>query len=373
MLKALLYVVLFVLYDYSGTFIGFIYNYNFGWRDQSTKYTHAERFDNEQYAFLYKVQNSSIDKHACICYACSKQVKRNINNPKFEPRWQSKPKVKAKCSIQECENTVLRHQTGVRLTTSFIHCGGRSNYRSLCQAHYNQLYTQLSLSAPCESGGGKPKKGERFNRHCPASDSVNTYLSIVSGNPCCLNEQSRICPACYNHFNLITTHIQKGTLSLTRESERQRNSDLDKTITLLSSKMSAIYRTQSVCHYVWFPRVHWVFGSKKVGECIKVDEAILLPTLHKELAIEAFTNAHHFPQVGGNLSEEDIPSCRWLLSWLYLYFEDKLEVHCRHKRYGTLLFHRSCDLIQALSTALGKNETIQRQADKLLACDTQTS
>ena len=86
---------------------------------------------------------------------------------------------------------------------------------------------------------------------------------------------------------------------------------------------------------------------------MKVDEAMLLPTLHKELATEAFANAHHFPQVGGDLSEEDIPSSHWLLSQLYLYFEDKLEVHCRHRRYGTLLFHRSCDLIQALSTALG--------------------
>ena len=228
-------------------------------QDQSTKYTHAERFDNEQDAFLCKVQNSSIDKHACICYACSKQVKRNINNPKFEPRWQSKPKVKAKCSIQKCENTVskktnlasgedIKQVLGQPIVSFTV--GEDETTVGLCQAHYNQLYTQLSLSAPCESCGGKPKKGERFNRHCPAPDSVNTYLSIVSGNPCCLNEQSRICPACYNHFNLITTHIQKGkaaTVSLTRESETQKNSDLDKTITLLSSKMSAETESVPLC------------------------------------------------------------------------------------------------------------------------------
>ena len=31
-----------------------------------------------------------------------------------------------------------------------------------------------------------------------------------------------------------------------------------------------------------------------------------------------------------------------------------LEVHCRHRRYGTILFHKNCDLVSALSIALGK-------------------
>ena len=50
----------------------------------------------------------------------------------------------------------------------------------------------------------------------------------------------------------------------------------------------------------------------------------------------------------GDVSDYTPTSC-WLLSQIHLYFENKIEVHCRHKRYSTLLFHNSCHLIQALS------------------------
>jgi len=54
---------------------------------------------------------------------------------------------------------------------------------NLCQALYNYLPSQLTLSTDCESCGGKPRKGERFNRHCPEPNSINTYLTMVSGDP----------------------------------------------------------------------------------------------------------------------------------------------------------------------------------------------
>ena len=95
---------------------------------------------------------------------------------------------------------------------------------------------------------------------------------------------------------------------------------------------------------------------KKVGEHMIADEALLLPTLHKELANEVLANAIIFPHL--DVSEQDIPTTRWLLSRLHLYFENQLEAQCRHRCYGTLLFHKRCDLVQALSMALGKNEYV---------------
>ena len=107
---------------------------------------------------------------------------------------------------------------------------------------------------------------------------------------------------------------------------------------------------------------------KKLGEYMKTDEALLLPSLHKDFANEAVANLFMFSQVGD--VSEYIPTSRWLLSQIHLYFENKIEVHCRHKRYGTLLFHKSCDLIQALSTALSTNENTQRRVDSLISSQT---
>ena len=58
-----------------------------------------------------------------------------------------------------------------------------------------------------------------------------------------------------------------------------------------------------------------------------------------------------------HVCQSDIPTTRWLLSRLHLYFDNMLEVQCRHRRYGTLVYHNSCDLVQALSSALGKSDT----------------
>lgn len=70
---------------------------------KSIKYTHPEKFDDKQYTFLCKVENKLVDKCACICYACLKQLKRNLGNPKFEPQWRTKYNSQSKCSIHNCE------------------------------------------------------------------------------------------------------------------------------------------------------------------------------------------------------------------------------------------------------------------------------
>jgi len=70
-----------------------------------------------------------------------------------------------------------------------------------------------------------------------------------------------------------------------------------------------------------------------------------------------------FPNVG-SITERDLPTNRWLLSRLHVFFEDNIEVQCRHKRFGTLIFHKNCDLVHALSIALGqKGKQTDRLAD----------
>ncbi len=67
------------------------------------KYTHVEKFSEDECALLLTVESTSIDPSACICYSCSKQIKRNATNPNFQPRWNPKMCQKTlKCSISKC-------------------------------------------------------------------------------------------------------------------------------------------------------------------------------------------------------------------------------------------------------------------------------
>jgi len=87
---------------------------------------------------------------------------------------------------------------------------------------------------------------------------------------------------------------------------------------------------------------------------MKVDEAMLLPSLYKDFVNDVHAKLALFTSV--NMSDSDIPTSCWLLLCLHMHFENMLEVQCRHRRYGTLVYHKSCDLVNALSTALGKSE-----------------
>ena len=50
-------------------------------------------------------------------------------------------------------------------------------------------------------------------------------------------------------------------------------------------------------------------------------------------------------------------------------FEGSIQVQCRQKRYGTLVCHKHCDLIQALTTALAKNNNNQQASASSATCD----
>ena len=45
-----------------------------------------------------------IKKTACMCYACHKQIQRNINNDSFKPRWRKlESKESKRCGIADCK------------------------------------------------------------------------------------------------------------------------------------------------------------------------------------------------------------------------------------------------------------------------------
>ena len=146
-----------------------------------------------------------------ICHCCSKQIKRNISNENFTPRWKSRHPTTNKCGIGGCtseakKNTQLASTEEIEMimgqsVTSFTVAADRTIV-PLCQVHYNEVY-HLLQPITCDACGIKPRKEEHFNRHCPNLVAINAYLSVVATDPTPLTDKSRICRACYNHFKYI--------------------------------------------------------------------------------------------------------------------------------------------------------------------------
>ena len=342
-------------------------------KSASKQFTHPVRFNSEQYTFLCKFEEQCIDKTVCICYPCSKDIKRNINNMLFKPRWRkAEKKCNGRCAIQSCENTAIKNthlasnedveKILERPVISFTVVDEVVSVR-LCQKHYNEVYCRLNLSSPCESCGSKPRKGEQFNRRCPRPESINTYLTIVSSEPSHLTEESIICPACYKHFVVIKQNILEGKVTTPKTQNMttaQRNGDIDRILCMLTSKQASIYEKRETATMSDYFEFVVCLICKTFGEQMKADEAILLPKMHKDFVQEIYANIGPFSNsvhVHVHVCQSGIPTTRWLLSRLHLYFDNMLEVQCRHRRYGTLVYHNSCDLVQALSSALGKSDT----------------
>lgn len=202
--------------------------------------------------------------------------------------------------------------------------------------------------------GRNPRKGEHFNRHCPNPDLINKYLSSTSNAPSHLTKESSICSTCYKYFKMIDKKAQEEMASDDTVSKEQRNVAINAALVPIHAKQTSIYsRRESATMSEYLDYVVCIMCTY-VGEKMKVDEAMLLPKLHKYFTSKVYANQHAFANV--SVCEHDVPSSRWLISHLHLNFENMLEMQCRHRRYGTLLYHKHCDLIQALSSALGKGE-----------------
>ena len=137
-------------------------------------------------------------------------------------------------------------------------------------------------------------------------------------------------------------------------SHAQRNADIDSILCGLTAKQASIYEKRDSATMGEYLEYIVCIISTYVGEQMKADEALLLPKLQKEFTREIYAYTASFVNV--SVCESDIPSSRWLLSQLHVHFENMLEAQCRQRRYGTLIYHKSCDLIHALSSALGKGQ-----------------
>ena len=85
--------------------------------------------------------------------------------------------------------------------------------------------------------------------------------------------------------------------------------------------------------------------------CLATDQAVLLSTVYDDFVHEVESNKYQHKL---KICKNDIPGQRWLLSRLNQNFNGLLEVHLKHNRHGLVLFLKNCDLVAAMSSALGK-------------------
>ena len=81
------------------------------------------------------------------------------------------------------------------------------------------------------------------------------------------------------------------------------------------------------------------------------NQAVLLSAIYSNFTLIVETNCVQYTQ---KWLKGDIPGKWWFLSKFNQHYDDLFEVHSRHFQYGSLIFLKGCDLITALSSALGK-------------------
>ncbi len=229
-------------------------------------------------------------------------------------------------------------------------------YLGLCQDHYLAMYRQLHQASPCASCGGRPKKGLVFYRHCPNPEQINGYLNVVSNDPLSLTANSTVCYTCYLYFNRVLKQLQS-------RGDQIQIPAIDSVVGKLSDSMDDIQvKGEGITRDDYLDLVLCVTGLK-LATAMKADEVLLLPELYDFFRSEIVTQAALFPSLGP-IPAHDIPGTRWVLPHLSFHFGEMLRVECKHRRFGSLLYHVNCDLLKAVSLALGRNRLHVKEGEQ---------
>ena len=222
------------------------------------KYQHLVHMEGTEHEWLEK-NEPSLSQTACICLPCIKQIKRNVNNPGFSPRWCTKaPKPVPKCNIDNCQHSIYRNTNlvsvtelqqilGENVTAFMIECYSESSPSAptppasigLCQEHYQKMYAHLHKTDSCDSCGGKARKGESYSRHCPAPHIINNYLNHISGESRTLTSSSKLCYTCYKYFSGIVKELQNETI----QPQTTKKGNTDSVISYLLQRIQDIEET----------------------------------------------------------------------------------------------------------------------------------
>ena len=329
---------------------------------QSVRYTHPDKMDQTVLEFISSLEGG-MDPAACICHACYKQAGRNVGNSNYHPRWRPNLKQREHCGVDQCPNNVYR-QTSITSATqiedilkeklSFTH-----QTTPLCQAHYNKIHSYLHAPVECDSCNARPKKGEQYSRHCPNPDRINTYINNISNEPLALNDSSRICNSCYIFFNRTLKRLQHTKSHIVDTEPEEHPIDIDPVLSTLSAKITS-FKSQEIINKIEFFELVLCYLGQHIATTMATNQVLLLPDLYRKFKDALSSESNSYPQL--LVITDEFPSTRWFISRLNHYFGDSIVFECRHRHTGTLVFHKNCDLIMALSSVLGQKRIAEKKA-----------
>lgn len=187
--------------------------------------------------------------------------------------------------------------------------------------------------------------GEQHTRHCPSPDTVNTYLSIISDEPSTLSSSSLICIHCYKFFNKFN-----DTSSEVKTDTEASNIDLNTVLGELGSQIDAFNAKVANIDTSEFYELIFCHSAKKIAKTLANNEVMLLSAEYKAFYESVITPNQY--NITVNIAE--VPCKRWFISKLNHYFGEDIAFACKHKRFGTMIYHKNCDLLNALSLDLGR-------------------
>ena len=90
--------------------------------------------------------------------------------------------------------------------------------------------------------------------------------------------------------------------------------------------------------------------AKNIVTALSRHEAMLLPVAYRQFSqLVHLTSEHNC----------ELPSMRWFVSRIHHYFGDTIVLECKHRRFGTIIYHKNCDIVRALSFALGQQQWVR--------------
>ena len=320
----------------------------------SRRYSHPPKMKQAVYKLICSVEGvEELDDMTCICHACYKQVDRNISNENFQPRWKDRSSSKGSCVIDGCSKGAYRRTQiaspvaigtilGKRVATS-------DTYTPLCKHHYTHVQNTLRAPQPCSSCNTKPKWGaEQHTRHCPEPDLINSYLTNVCSETSALTASSTICIHCYRHFTGVVSQLRKSEVVLKDVKSKSCESiDMDGVLARLTAIVDSILDKYGGNEVIGEDLLDLSFCkyAKTIAAALSRHEAMLLPVVYRQFTGVAQSAGVH---------KDNIPTKKWLVSRIYHYFDDSVVFQCKHRHFGTMLYHKDCDLLKALSFALGQ-------------------
>ena len=108
-----------------------------------------------------------------------------------------------------------------------------------------------------------------------------------------------------------------------------------------------------------FNELVFCHNARKIAKTLANNEVVLLSAEYKAFFESAITPNQY---VTVNISE--VPCKRWFISKLNHYFREDIAFACKHACFGTMIYHKNCDLLNALSLALGRQTSMIAKASK---------